>query len=244
MTSPYPPGWPDDMGPEAFVKDVVEGLLKKGGDAVEFVKQIVSDTFTGEALNKVAENLNAHSSVNASSQTVYWSTQSIKFDPTILTFAPDAIQISAKGIEILGVNITPGWAAKVEEFILRFIPWNTQLPNQTADGIADIKRNLANTDRRVDAMQGIPATVERHETALRGLTRDQRTLAAGQAASARLSERSVARQAGQADRRAQRTIPFTPQRRSAQAEVAELRQIQNALRDVRTQAQSLTQALA
>lgn len=73
------------------------------------------------------------------------------------------------------------------------------------------------------ARTSIRRTLTTHEQQIR-------RLAAGQAASARLSEGPVAQQADHADRRAQRRSATPPQRRSAQAEVAELRQIRIATR--------------
>ncbi|AGK79365.1 hypothetical protein ACIOHB_15760 [Streptomyces microflavus] len=207
MTSPYPPGWPEGHTYEGIVKDVVAGLLSSGGDFTRTVKNLVLDTVTGEALEKIAVALGADpaaDSINASSQTLYWSTQSFKFDPTLVTFAPDAVQITPKGIEIFGVNVTPGWEAKFERLIDWLTPWNIQAPDQTSGAGADVERGLKNTnirvnglEQRVGALRRIPATVGRHDTVLRGLTRNQRHMAASGATDTIRRSGAETRQANQ-----------------------------------------------
>ncbi|MFD6326185.1 hypothetical protein ACFWOL_25720 [Streptomyces sp. NPDC058442] len=55
MTTPYPPGWPEEYKFEGLAKSVVEALLKTGGGTVDSVRQIATDVVTGEALDETQE---------------------------------------------------------------------------------------------------------------------------------------------------------------------------------------------
>ncbi|MBT3079287.1 MULTISPECIES: hypothetical protein [Streptomyces] len=213
--------------------------------AFELVSQEVAE------LRKKHEDFDKHFDhklVSASNQLEYFSNQLIKWDM-------EAIAVTPTGITVAGAEV------------YRF-PWVTSLEN-TRLGVVGRARRAADaahadedegtggagaTGRLADLESSLRTQTDRINNLVRARTLIRRTLtthgqrirqlAAGQAATARLSERSIARQAGHADRRAQRPLALPPQRRSAQAEAAELRQIQNALRDVRTQAQALSHALA
>lgn len=108
------------------------GLSSAVGEFTRAVRNPLLDSVTGEAreaLGKIAVTLEASSaadSINASSRILHWGTQSFTFDPTLISFAPDAIRTAPKGIVIIGVNVIPGGEAKFEGFIDRRTPWNNE----------------------------------------------------------------------------------------------------------------------
>ncbi|MFJ4825145.1 hypothetical protein ACIP5L_17900 [Streptomyces bacillaris] len=214
----------------------MEQLLSSGGDVTRSIKNLVLDTVTGEGLEKIAVALGADpaaGSINASSQTLYWSTQSFKFDPTLITFAPDAIQITPKGIELFGVNVTPGWEKKFEDLIDWVTPWNTRAPG------AEAGEGLKNTNRRVNGLEqrvgAVRRTVGRHENAIRWLLHRQRSTASA-------SRREVADRRSTAERQPQTRLIRGGPTRAAQ-DAARLRQLESALRAVEDRSRALERAL-
>ncbi|MER7852669.1 MULTISPECIES: hypothetical protein [unclassified Streptomyces] len=213
--------------------------------AFELVSQEVAE------LRKKHEDFDKHFDhklVSASNQLEYFSNQLIKWDM-------EAIAVTPTGITVAGAEVYRfPWVTSLENTRLTVVGRARHAASTADDDEDEGTGGTGATGRLADLERSLRTQTGRINDLVRARTLMRRTLtthgakirqlAVGQAASARLSERSVAQQAGHADRRAQRALALPPQRRSAQAEVAELRQIQNALRDVRTQAQSLTQALA
>ncbi|TGZ12087.1 hypothetical protein [Streptomyces rhizosphaericola] len=241
MSSAYPPGWPEEYTHEALVREVVEQLLSSGGDLTRSIKNLVLDTVTGEGLEKIAVALGADpaaDSINASSQTLYWSTQTFKFDPTLITFAPDAVQITPKGIEIFGVNVTPGWEAKFEGLVDRLTPWNIQTSDLTSGDGRETGEKLKNTNRRVNGLEqrvgAVRRAVGRHESAIRWLLHHQRSTASA-------SRGEVAARRATAESQRQRRVLGGPTR--AAQDAARLRRLESALRAVEDRSRALERAL-
>ncbi|MFH9297638.1 hypothetical protein [Streptomyces sp. NPDC017520] len=175
-------------------------------------------------------------------QQLYWSTQAIKFDPSILTVAPDLLEITPTGIEILGVNITPGWKNAVEGFISGLLPWDaggngSPAPGNSPDGGRSAENELGNLRERQqeidDRTTANTRQLRRHESAIKDLARGQRHTSAA-------ARTDVSARAG----RAERSARFSPVRRQAHAaEARELRQAERDLQAVQRRAAELENTL-
>ncbi|MCM1937795.1 hypothetical protein NC239_06165 [Streptomyces sp. G3] len=190
----------------------------------------------------------AHKAVNASNQLEYFSNQLVKWDM-------EALAITPTGITFAGAEVYKfPWVTRLENTRLGIVGRarragtpDDEAENSTGDGdgpagrLADLERTLRGHDLKITNLKRA-GTLTRRTLTTHGLK--IRQLAAGQSSAARQTATSVARQARQAEQRAQRSFATPSQRRSARAEADQLRQVQRALRDVQTQADSLSRALA
>ncbi|MFE9701217.1 hypothetical protein [Streptomyces sp. NPDC006270] len=96
------PGPLDEASMEEKIREIVSGIInssKKGPEAL-----------FEDAAGYVGDDGN-NDSVNASSQILYYSTQALKIDPSLFSFAPNVVEMTPTKIKILGHEVKFPWAS-------------------------------------------------------------------------------------------------------------------------------------
>lgn len=219
----------------------------------EYLPEPVKKFFTGGYFNDWADRLKKveEFKVNASSQFAYYSTQLLKLDTSMATFAYDAIKWDESGFSIAGVTVyKPKYIDRMENFLaertngrlgeasisprdvqMKLDSLETRVAQRITDEVHPLKERIRDNDRRLDTAEDTLKTHRRHlEQLARG---QQRTAAAG-----------ASNYADQARRR-DRAGTLNPMRTQVhRAAAAELRQLEAQLQRTTREADALARELA